>query len=155
MACCQIWQVPDFLAPILPRRQTLHTNPSAAIIKNDWPTLVFESGLSEGLARLRVDARWWLVNSRSDVNIVIIISIKPTPNPNRPVPTKIQEICVTQNPANPVQPGTIAPCTVTGGSLVLEFQSLYLRAPVVPEGDVIFTPAILSEWANKFWDMTK
>lgn len=145
----------------------------------DWPTLVFESGLSEGLARLRVDARWWLVNSRGDVNIVIIISIKPTerslgvekwclappaaslpitranPNPNRPVPTKIQEICVTQNPATPVQPGTIAPCTVTGGSLVLEFQSLYLRAPVAPERDVIFTPAILSEWANKFWRMTK
>ena len=31
--------------------------------ENDWPTLVFESGLHEGLARLRVDARWWLVNS--------------------------------------------------------------------------------------------
>lgn len=145
----------------------------------DWPTLVFESGLSKGLARLRVDARWWLINSRGDVNIVIIISIKPTerslrvkkwclalpaaslsitkanPNPNRPVPTKILEICVTQNPATPVQPGTIAPCTVTGGSLVLEFQSLYLRAPVAPEGDVIFTPAILSGWANKFQDVTE
>lgn len=45
--------------------------------KNDWPTLVFESGLSERLGRLRVDARWWLVNSKGDVNIVIIISIKP------------------------------------------------------------------------------
>lgn len=145
----------------------------------DWPTLVVESGLSEGLARLRVDARWWLVNSGGDVNIVIIISIMPAerslrfekwclapptaslpitranPNPNRPVAMKIQEICVAQNPATPFQPATIAPCTVTGGSLVLEFQSLYLRAPVAPESDVIFTQAILSEWANKFWHMTK
>lgn len=40
---------------------------------------------------------------------------------------------MTRNPSNPIQPGTNAPCTVTGGSLVLEFQSLYLRAPVAPE----------------------
>lgn len=145
MACCQIWQITDVLAPAPPRRQTLHTNPSAAIMKMDWPILVFDSGFSEGLDRLRVDARWWLVNSRGDVNIVIIISIKSAekslriekwclalpgaslpvtrahPNPNRLVPTKMQEICVTQNPANPVHPVTTAPCTVTGGYLVLEF----------------------------------
>ena len=29
----------------------------------DWPTIVFESGLSESLRRLRVDARWWLEKS--------------------------------------------------------------------------------------------
>lgn len=143
--------------------------------ENGWPTIVFESGLSEGLTRLRVDARWWLINSGGEVNIVIIISIKPShrylqiekwclapaanlpitranSNPNAQVPTKIQEICVTQNPANPIQPGTTAPCSVAGGSLVLEFHSLYLRAPVAPEGDVILTTAILSAWANRFWD---
>lgn len=145
----------------------------------NWPALIFESRISEGLARLRADARWWLVNPRGDVNIVIIISIKPTErslrvekwclappaaslpiarpnsNPNWPVSKKIREICVTQNPAPPVHLGTITPFTVTGGSLVLEFQSLYLRAPVAPERDVIFTPAILSEWAYKFWRITK
>lgn len=42
-----------------------------------WPTIVFESGLSEGLARLRADARWWLMNSGGDVNIILIISVKP------------------------------------------------------------------------------
>lgn len=128
-----------------------------------WPTIVFESGLSEGLARLRADARWWLINSGDDVNIILIISVKPAqmrlliekwclspatklpitianPNPNALVPTKMQEVSITRNPANSTQPGTY---TVIGGPLVLEFQSLYLRAPVAPEGDLIFTRAIL------------
>lgn len=82
-------------------------------------------------------------------------SLPVTPNPNRPVPMKMHEICVTQNLANPVQPGTTPTSTVTGGSLVLEFQSLYLRAPVLPERDVILTPAMLTEWADKFWLMTE
>lgn len=137
-----------------------------------WPTIVFESGLSEGLARLRVDARWWLINSGGDVNVVLIISVKPTqtrlliekwclspatnlpvtganPNSNALVPTKRQEVSINRNPANTTQPGTY---TVTGGPLVLEFQSLYLRAPVAPEGDLILTTAILLVWARYFWE---
>lgn len=94
--------------------------------------------------------KWCLVPPAASLPI-----IRANLNPNRLVPTKIQEICVTQNPVTPVQPSTIAPCTITGGSLVLEFRSLYLRVPVAPEKDVIFTPAILLEWANKFWRMTK
>ena len=137
-----------------------------------WPTIVFESGLSEGLARLRVDARWWLINSGGDVKIVLIISVQPeqtrlliekwcispaanlpvtiaNPNPDALVPTKMHEVSITRNPDNIAQPGTY---TVDGGDLVLEFQSLYLRAPVVPEGDLIFTTAILSVWARCFWE---
>lgn len=141
-----------------------------------WPTIVFESGLSEGIARLRVDARWWLINSSGEVKIALMISVKPAegslliekwclspatnlpiaranPTPNALVPTKMQEIHVTQNPANTTQPGTAATYTVTGGPLVLEFQSLFLRTPVAPEGDIIFNTALLSEWANLFWDL--
>ena len=65
----------------------------------------------------------------------------------------MQETCIIRNPSNPIQPGNTAPCTVTGESLVSEFQRLYLRVPVVPEGDVLFTQAILSDWANQFWNM--
>src|SRR5262249_33369750 len=43
----------------------------------DWPTIVFEAGLSESLRRLRVDAKWWLTQSEGDVKTVIIISVKP------------------------------------------------------------------------------
>lgn len=38
----------------------------------DWPTLVIETGTSESLARLRVDAVWWLTNSGGEVKIVAI-----------------------------------------------------------------------------------
>jgi len=47
--------------------------------KSDWPTIVFESGLSETLRQLRIDAGWWLGKSSGAVNIVIIISIKRAP----------------------------------------------------------------------------
>jgi hypothetical protein len=46
----------------------------------DWPTIVFESGKSESLRRLRFDASWWLTESGGDVKIVIIISIQRTQN---------------------------------------------------------------------------
>lgn len=71
------------------------------------------------------------------------------PNPNALVSTKMQEVSIIRNPDNIAQPGTY---TVNGGDLVLEFQSLYLRAPVVPGGDLIFTTAILSVWARYFWE---
>ncbi|KAF2194373.1 hypothetical protein K469DRAFT_651654 [Zopfia rhizophila CBS 207.26] len=158
--------------------------------KADWPTIVFESGLSETLTRLRHDARWWLTNSRGDVKIVIIISITPAqtmlrvekwchspvpdrpltrghPSPMTPEPTKMQEITITPNPAAPLNPidqsDTAAPATVpttapatapydvTGAPLTLEFENLFLRAPVLPERDVIFTTADLSSWASYFW----
>jgi hypothetical protein len=44
-----------------------------------WPTLVIEAGYSETLAKLRADAEWWLINSRDDVKIVIVMWIEPAP----------------------------------------------------------------------------
>ena len=153
--------------------------------KTDWPTIVFESGLSKSLPRLRLDAQWWLTNSRGDVNIIVIISITPAvkrlrfekwclrpapgnipatranPNPNPLVPTRVQEITVIQNPAAQpstiaqpsatIQPGPAPPYTVTGAPLTLEFQDILLRAPVPPEGNVTFTIADLSQFAEDFW----
>ena len=40
-----------------------------------WPTLVLEVGLSETLARLHIDMKWWFSNSGGQVKIVIIASI--------------------------------------------------------------------------------
>ena len=151
--------------------------PASRTLKTDWPTIVFESGLSESLARLRLDARWWLTNSGGDVNIVVVISITPAvkrlrfekwclrpaagnipatranPNPNPLVPTRVQDITVTQNPAaqpgGAIQPGP-APSYTATGALTLEFQDILLRAPVPPEGNVVFTIADLSQFADDF-----
>lgn len=44
--------------------------------RNDkWPTLVIETGFLGSLRRLRVDAEWWLVRSRGDVKVAIIIAV--------------------------------------------------------------------------------
>jgi hypothetical protein len=143
--------------------------------KDNWPTLVFEAGLSESLAKLRTDAGWWLENSRGEVKIVIVISIRPAQKSlwiekwclqpripaapvtraNAPVPTKIQELTIIQNPSIPTPPSNIATYAVTGAPLILEFEKLLLRAPVLPEGDVIFTAADLQAWADEFWVMVQ
>lgn len=145
----------------------------------DWLILVFKSGLFEQLAYLKVDAQWQFINFRSNVNIVIIILIKPPEknfrdekwqlappvislpiiranlNPNRSVSIKIQEICITQNIATSIQVGTIAPYTIIGKSLILKFQNFYFQMPVTLKRDIIFISAILSKWANKFWHIIK
>jgi hypothetical protein len=136
--------------------------PSSRKKELDWPTIVFESGLSESLRRLRSDAKWWLENSGGDVKIVVLISIKPADkrlqiekwelapslnqratrahsNPNTQIPSQIQEITI--------MPNNI----VTGSPLVLEFQKIFLRPPVLPESDITFTAADLSRWADIFW----
>jgi hypothetical protein len=143
--------------------------------KTDWPTIVFESGLSESLSRLRSDAHWWLTHSGGEVKTVVIISIRlaqrdirvekgilapPTgrrrtlranANANALVPTKVQQIAITPAPATPPNP-TQGQYVVTGTPLVLEFDQIFLRPPVAPEGDVIFTATDLSAWAADFWN---
>jgi hypothetical protein len=145
----------------------------------DWPTLVIEAGLSETLAALRNDARWWLDNSGGEVKIVIIISIVPgdksiriekwclspqtTPgavtrsrgNANILVSTTIHQLTVIQNPPITPLPGTIPTYTVAGAPLTLEFDKLLLRAPVPPEGNVIITAADLQVWAANLWALFK
>jgi hypothetical protein len=143
--------------------------------KGNWPTLIFEAGLSESLAKLRTDAKWWLDNSGGEVKIVIIISIRPaqkslwiekwclqprTPaapitRANAPIATKIQELTIIQNPPIPTPPGNIATYAVTGAPLVLEFEKLLLRAPVLSEDDIIFTSTDLQAWADEFWVMVE
>ena len=133
--------------------------------KEDWPTIVLESGWSESLTKLRQDAHRWLENSREDVKIVLLFSIgrtartmiiekwenRPVPT-NRPAtrsvtraaaqtPTQIQAITINSN-SN----------TVNGAPLTLEFRKIFLRQAVPPlEHDFTFTAQDLSAFATNFW----
>ncbi|KAF2179909.1 hypothetical protein K469DRAFT_753765 [Zopfia rhizophila CBS 207.26] len=86
---------------------------------------------------------------------------KGHPSPTTREPTKMQEITITPNPApllNPTgQLGTTVPATapyvVTGAPLSLESENLFLRTPIPPEHDVIFTTADLLSWASYFWGL--
>ena len=130
----------------------------------DWPTIVFEAGLSESLSRLRLDANWWLTESRGDVKTVIIISVKPAkpilhiekwelaspgPRPNT------RAFSTLNNPPPPpqiptqIQVITIDPNTVIGAPLVLEFAKIFLRSAVPPESDITFTAQELLTLAAK------
>jgi len=62
--------------------------------KEDWPTLAIESGVSEKLPRLRVDAKWWLSSSSRKVNIVLIFAINEA---NKTVLIEQWEIFSTEN----------------------------------------------------------
>lgn len=45
-----------------------------------WPNIMIEVGYSEPLARLRLDAEWWLVESKGHTSIVIIVLLVDNPN---------------------------------------------------------------------------
>ena len=125
-------------------------------VAKDWPTLVFEAGISESLRRLRMDAAWWLMNSKGDVNIVIVISlhraqatiqiekwelgpVRIRTRSEQPVPTKTQEIIISTDHFD-------------GAPLVLEFQKIFLRPAILPERDFTFSAQELSIWAADIWE---
>lgn len=158
----------------------------------DWPTITFESGFPETLSRLRHDAAWWIVKSQGDVKIVIIISLRPAqkwlviekwcpfpppanrpatranPNANVPIPTKVQELTIIQNPTpqqgptpqsqatgqqiSTVQPGTASAYDIAGAPLTLEFNTIFLRNPAPPEGDIVFNAPDLALVADAVWE---
>jgi hypothetical protein len=68
----------------------------------------------------------------------------------------MQEIIIAFNsaaqPGAAIQPSTIQPpYSVTGAPLVLGFQDLFLRPPILPETDIILSATDLSLWVNYFW----
>ena len=133
----------------------------------DWPTLVFEVGVSETLRKLRNDAQWWLANSQGRVRIVLLFKInrvartihiekwecRPvTPTyalrSNRPptqVPAQIQTVDIDANGVVTGSPPATTP------PLVLHFQNILLRQPVPPEQDMIYTAQDLQRVANGIW----
>lgn len=122
----------------------------------DWPSIVFEAGISESLPRLRIDAGWWLDSSNGDVKTVILIAVK------RSAPSIILErwerVEVDQQGTKTMIPQQmqelfITPEAVHGAPLVLKFENVFLRPPIAPETDIIFTSSILEEWASYLWEM--
>jgi hypothetical protein len=133
--------------------------------KLDWPTLVFEVGVTETLRKLRTDAQWWLANSRGCVKIVLLFKVdrvartihiekwecRPAAHAyaNRPpaqIPTKIQTIDIDAHGVVTGDP------PVTTPPLVLHFRNLLLRQPVPPqEQDVRYTAQNLRRLANGIW----
>lgn len=135
-----------------------------------WPTLVVESGWSESLNRLRVDAEWWLTHSHGDVKVVILVKINRTQpkiiietwilDPNsgilRPGPVlrghrnhRLITMCSQVVTVSRDQQGTI---TTVGVPLTIKFDDIFLRPTVPPnERDIIVPEQALQSVAMTTW----
>lgn len=124
----------------------------------DWPSLVFEAGDAESLGRLQDAAKWWLHNSDGEVKTVVLVTMNRNASriilekwelgevdkevdqhgTKKMIPQKIQELFIT-------------PDTIHGAPLRLKFENVFLRQPVLPETDILFTSSILQKWATRLW----
>jgi hypothetical protein len=129
----------------------------------DWPTIVLESGISESLRRLRIDAEWWLSNSGGDVKIVLIFSVKVSTKAMRiehweMAPAPATRPVTRATPAGTlvptcVQQVNIDPTGVHGGPITLAFEKIFLRLPNPPvEHDITFTIQDLQIFSSDLWD---
>ncbi|KAI9932010.1 hypothetical protein ASPWEDRAFT_171862 [Aspergillus wentii DTO 134E9] len=146
----------------MPERPLLGRNQS-------WPTVVIETGASENIHRLRLEAEWWITQSRGLVKTIVIISIERT-DPRIAfevwklqaavsqhhhqryalrtfgtpiVPTKAQEVVMRRS----------GNATVTNGApLIICFEDLFLRTPSSSvEKDYSFNAVQLEEVAHRVW----
>ena len=139
-------------------------------MKDAWPTLVIEAGVSESLAELRHDMRWWFSISDHQVQIVLLAKFKrarraiilekweeESSSITRPgamttrqagalQPVLRQTITITQD-------ATTYPISynVTRGALVLGFKLLFLRDPGPGEGDFVLGVQELEDYARNVW----
>jgi hypothetical protein len=117
-----------------------------------WPNLVIEVGYSESLARLRLDAQWWLQGGNENVKMVILVQVGKSPDfmhlelwaiaPYTGLTTRHsrnsipQCVSITDIDAN----GIVSPLNIL---LIIPYNSIFDNSN--PNGsDLIFTPNELS-----------
>jgi len=138
--------------------------PTSRPFETDWPTLVVECGTSDSLARLRVDAQWWLENSAGDVKTAIVISVS---KPERSFHLEKWELADAPDPSDPsIFPPTITEEAdiigekvhitakgVTKTSFVIDFTKIMLRRPLARhgEGNFTFSKEDLAGIAGRVW----
>ncbi|PWW77195.1 hypothetical protein C7212DRAFT_362845 [Tuber magnatum] len=118
-----------------------------------WPTLIFESGVSESLERLRQDARWWLEQNNHSVHAVVVTHISCN---ERIIDLEVWRIEPIQHPRPATRSNTLhgprgdhrlhidcstTPATTTGTVpfFVITFENLVLRPKAGNEADFCLT----------------
>ncbi|KAL2855594.1 hypothetical protein BJX68DRAFT_263952 [Aspergillus pseudodeflectus] len=128
--------------------------PRASWLRNchGWPNLVLEVALSETQQKLQSDIRWWLQRSQGQVNNVTVLGFvithnapritidKWTNDPNGNARLQQRIIIAKRRGAGEI--------TITGGPLVIGFESLFERAPTATEPDVSIDEEKLEFWAR-------
>jgi len=135
----------------------------APICLQPWPALVIEAGWAETLARLHIDAQWWLSAQVPPNNTTLVILLSFTKSqrtfrfekyelvttPNRVV-TRSAPLGV-RNLAMCTQVTTIdirsTPPIITGAPFVLPFAGIMRRPPIAPERNISIDAVDLEVWA--------
>ncbi|KAI5804144.1 hypothetical protein DFH27DRAFT_394632 [Peziza echinospora] len=125
----------------------------------EWPNVMIEVGYSEPLRMLRMDAKWWLLNSGGRTKMVIIALIgtdpnklhfeiwedKPNPNPRtRHSPPTIPMVT---NTVDIDESGVVSPASA---AITIPYYSLFdVQNPNAM--DITFTTAELADFALKIF----
>lgn len=134
---------------------------------DEWPSMMIETGYSDGKSKFVSDACWWLTESRGDVKNVLTISVhqkeketvidswgwigRPTrAEPGRGTPEIKQRVVITQDINQHMAHGTGAP-------LNIPFEDLFLRKPAASsnEEDLVFDVDELRYMAYTIWQVRR
>lgn len=116
--------------------------------ESDWPTLMVECGVSENIRELRADSNWWLTNSTGDVKIVMLVSVNLE---GRTLAIEKRQLVADSTSASTridISWDVTGTDFVVSDSLTIEFESILLRPPVLPEEDLVFTRQDLGKLAK-------
>lgn len=123
-----------------------------------WPTLVIETGHSEGHNALDNDARRWIQKSNGQVKVAITVKVSRTKitirrygRLGRTRAAILQTITITMARRGLGRGRGQQPIHITGGPLRIPFCDIFLRAPVKNQGDFVYTQTDLEEWACLVW----
>ncbi|KAG0643720.1 hypothetical protein HOY80DRAFT_1086790 [Tuber brumale] len=126
--------------------------------ETDWPSLMIEVGYSESLPLLRCDAQWWLLNSRGQTRMVIVMKIKRNPNGMRiecwkMIPPRYPRVTRSGQLVGPL-PGfrqsfdinNLGMVTPTGCAMIIPYRTIFdIQHPTGM--DVIFSTNEISTYA--------
>jgi hypothetical protein len=133
------------------------------ICPQPWPATVIEAGWAETVARLHIDAQWWLSAQvpPNNTTLVVLVSFR---RPERTFRLEKYELVAAPRVVTrsaPLGVRNLAVCTgfttidlrstppiITGAPFVLPFAGIMRRPPIAPERDVSISAAELESWAT-------
>ncbi|OCK89802.1 uncharacterized protein K441DRAFT_269768 [Cenococcum geophilum 1.58] len=134
----------------------------APICPQPWPALVIEAGWQETLARLRINAQWWLSAQVSPNNTTLVILASFIKSQRTFRLEKYELVTVTRSATRsaPLGVRNLAVCTavttidlrstppiITGAPFVLPFAGIMRRPPIAPQRNISINAADLEIWA--------
>ncbi|KAL2014800.1 hypothetical protein VTN00DRAFT_2325 [Thermoascus crustaceus] len=127
-----------------------------------WPSMVVEIGYAESPRQLESDIKWWLQDSRGEVQLALSIQVKKRvhgiviqkwelipsqSDPQRAEPSNTQQVTISKTDNQPT--------TVTGGPLVLPFEKIFLRPLGASGADFVFLENELRRYADRVWGVDR